>query len=85
MSTKDFKAWKKRGVFKISHARILQVSNNISEGEHDDYTKEEAAQVASYWKLCHVAALNTVERIKMESLLGALQLATRMQGRKRKK
>ena len=51
MTNKAFKGWKEKGAFKLSHSRLLQVSNNISEDEHAAYTKEEAAEVAKYWGL----------------------------------
>jgi hypothetical protein len=51
MTYEEFNKWKRNGNFKSSHARILQVSNHIAEGEDDCYTKREAAEVATYWSL----------------------------------
>lgn len=51
MSRKEFAAWKKNGNFTISQNRILTVTNHITEGEHDAYNKDEAAQCATYWSL----------------------------------
>jgi hypothetical protein len=69
MTNKDFTAWKKRGTFTLSHDRILQVSNNIAEGEHNAYTKKEAAEVAMYHSL-DVAMLNDhISAMKTKALL----------------
>lgn len=69
MTKEQFIKWKKNGNFKLSQKRILEVSNHISEGFNDCYTKAEAAEVVMYFSLDNSYLIADLEAIKMEGLL----------------
>lgn len=58
MNYSQYLKWKKNGNFTLPYQKILDISNDISEGLYDNFTKKEAAEVAMFWSLSQVETQN---------------------------
>lgn len=74
MTDKQFREWKTNGNFKLSHERILDVTNHISEGIHTLYSKAEAAEVATYWSLVADSLNQRLRLLGTDIIINAFEL-----------
>lgn len=75
MTEESFQRWKRNGNFTLTHDRILQVSNDIAEGMLENYTKKEAAEVATYHAMDVSDLINEVAHLRT---MGALAIGQKM-------